>query len=120
MPFKTGDPKPASSGRKPAVSNHVTRDIREMLRESLELAGGVRYLVAQSRANPGPYMALIGKIIPQQIDATIRRELPQMTREDLLELLESMRTAAELRAPKAKVIEHQAEAPSVEPAKKSE
>ena len=104
MAFEKGHPK--YGGRKPDVINHVTRDIREMLRESLELAGGVKYLVSQAHANPGPYLALVGKIIPQQIDATIRRELPQMTREDLLELLESMRTAAELRAPKAKVIEH--------------
>ena len=56
--------------------------------------------------NPVAFMALVGKIIPQQIDATIRRELPQMTREDLLELLESMRSAAELRVSKPKVIEH--------------
>jgi hypothetical protein len=79
-----------------------------MLRESLELAGGVKYLVSQAAANPGPYMALIGKIIPQQIDATIRRELPQMTREDLLELLESMRTAAELK-------HHRAQPPALAP-----
>ena len=35
-------------------------------------------------------MALIGKIIPQQIDATIRRELPEMTREELFALLDHL------------------------------
>jgi hypothetical protein len=58
-----------------------------MLRASLDGAGGIKYLIQQAKDNPGPYMALIGKIIPQQIDATIRRELPEMTREQLLELL---------------------------------
>jgi hypothetical protein len=38
--------------------------------------------------NPTAFMTLVGKIIPQQIDATIRRELPEMTREQLLALLE--------------------------------
>jgi hypothetical protein len=60
-----------------------------MLRESLDKLGGVRYLVRQGEKNPTAYMALIGKIIPQQIDATIRRELPEMTRAELLELLDS-------------------------------
>jgi hypothetical protein len=77
-------------GRVLGSQNKVTRDIREMLRASLDGAGGVKYLIQQARDNPGPYMALIGKIIPQQIDATIRRELPEMTREQLLELLQAM------------------------------
>jgi hypothetical protein len=82
-------PPAAGIGRTKGSPNLVTRDIREMLRESLEGVGGVRYLMAQAEKNPASYMALIGKIVPQQIDATIRRELPEMTRAELLELLNS-------------------------------
>ena len=73
MKFQPGTQKPANSGRKPNVTNRVTRDIREMIRESLNQAGGVAYLVKQATLNPASYLALVGKIIPQQINATIRR-----------------------------------------------
>ncbi|MBV8800991.1 MAG: hypothetical protein JO208_14440, partial [Alphaproteobacteria bacterium] len=51
-------------------------------------AGGVSYLVKQSRLNPKAFMGLVGKIVPTQIDATIRRELPEMSRDELLALLQ--------------------------------
>ena len=84
-----------------------------MLRASLDKAGGVAYLVRQAEANPSAYMALIGKIIPQQIDATIRRELPEMTRDELLALLDSTDRARHALPPRllapdatSQVIEH--------------
>jgi hypothetical protein len=113
MGFQPGTPKPPNSGRKSNVSNKITRDIREMLRASLDKAGGVAYLVRQAEANPSAYMALIGKIIPQQIDATIRRELPEMTRDELLALLDSTDRARHALPPRlpapdatSQVIEH--------------
>jgi hypothetical protein len=66
-----------------------------MVRAALDKAGGVAYLVKQAEQNPGPFLTLVGKIIPQQIDATIKRELPEMTRDELLVLLNSTRAAAE-------------------------
>jgi hypothetical protein len=58
-----------------------------MIHTALTKAGGVSYLVRQAAAYPTAFMALVGKIVPAQIDATIRRELPEMTREELLTLL---------------------------------
>jgi hypothetical protein len=86
-----GTPKPANSGRKRNVSNKITHDIREMIRAALDKAGGVKYLVAQAEQNPAAFLTLVGKIIPTQIDATIKRELPEMTRDELLALLCSAR-----------------------------
>ncbi len=74
-----------------------------MLQASLHEAGGVAYLVRQAEANPAAYMSLVGKIIPQQIDATIRRELPMMTRDELLALLDSTKAIAQ----RPRVIEHE-------------
>jgi hypothetical protein len=89
MGFKPGTPKPANSGRKSNICNKMTRDIREMIRAALDKAGGVSYLVKQAEKNPTAFMSLVGKIIPAQIDASIRRELPEMSRDELLALIAS-------------------------------
>ena len=77
-------------GSRKGIPNVVTRDIRAMILGALSAGGGQRWLEVQMGANPVAFMTLVGKIIPQQIDATIRRELPEMTREQLLELLQAM------------------------------
>lgn len=104
-----GNPNLPGGSRK-GIPNVVTRDIREMILGALSAGGGQHWLEQQMGKNPVAFMGLVGKIIPQQIDATIRRELPEMTREDLLALLESMRAA------RGRVIEHEADTASVEQA----
>jgi hypothetical protein len=96
-------PTKTSGGRgRPVGSvNKVTQDIREMILASFHQAGGVRYLVKQSAANPVAYMGLLGKIVPMQINATIKREITELTREELIAI-----------ASGGKVIEHEAEASS--------
>ena len=58
-------------GRPPGARNKVTRDLREMVRASLDEVGGVAYLVRQAQANPGAYLALLGKVLPKEIAATV-------------------------------------------------
>jgi hypothetical protein len=84
----------ARLGRPKGARNKLTRDIREMIRAALDKAGGVAYLVKQAELNPAAFMSLLGKIIPQQIDATIKRKLPEMTRDELLALLGSARATS--------------------------
>ena len=69
----TGKRKPpaAGMGRVKGTPNKVTGDIRKMLREALESAGGTQYLLEQSRENPVAFMGLIGKIIPKEVETTI-------------------------------------------------
>lgn len=63
--FTKGDKR---AGRKPGVPNKVTGDLRDMILQALSEAGGVEYLVAQAHDNPGPFMALVGKIVPKDLN----------------------------------------------------
>ncbi len=92
-----GTPKTGGGSRK-GIPNKINRDIREMILGALSAVGGQKWLERQAEANPVAFMTLVGKIVPQQVDATIKRELPMMSRDELLELLESTRAAAEARS----------------------
>jgi hypothetical protein len=52
----------------------VTRDVKEMILGALSDVGGQKWLVKQATLNPTAFMGLLGKIIPTQIDAPIKRE----------------------------------------------
>ena len=55
------------SGRKPGVPNKITTDLKAMILGALDKAGGIDYLHAQAQKNPGPFMTLIGKVLPMQV-----------------------------------------------------
>lgn len=38
-----------------------------MILEALEGAGGIEYLKTQAVENPGPFMTLVGKVLPVQV-----------------------------------------------------
>ena len=67
------------AGRKPGVPNKFNADLKAMILGALEDAGGRRYLAKQAVENPGPFMALLGKILPTQLatadGASIRMHL---------------------------------------------
>jgi hypothetical protein len=95
MPAPNGTRPPAAGkGRPKGARNKLTRDIKEMIRAALDKAGGVSYLVKQARDNPTAFLSLLGKVIPTQIDATTKRELPEMSRDELLALLAETRAAS--------------------------
>lgn len=59
---QSGNPK----GRGKGVQNKVSKDLREMVREALDKAGGVDYLLQQALDNPRVFLPLVAKIIPQE------------------------------------------------------
>lgn len=63
----------AGMGRPKGVPNKTTALLKDAILQAAELAGGkaglVGYLRAQAAANPGPFMALLGKVLPTQIAA---------------------------------------------------
>ena len=62
-PF-AGQPGP---GRPKGVPNKQTREIKEMLMQSLEDAGGAEYFRQLAETNSSAYASLLGKIIPAEV-----------------------------------------------------
>lgn len=70
MPFAKGQSgNPA--GRAKATPNKTTALLKDAILKAAEQAGGgeglVGYLAKQAEANPGPFMALLGKVLPMQV-----------------------------------------------------
>lgn len=69
-------PKPpaAGKGRKKGVPNKTTALLKDAILKAAEAAGNkvgndgiVSYLTAQAEENPGPFMTLLGKVLPMQV-----------------------------------------------------
>ncbi len=69
MLIEKGQPK--TVGRKKGVPNKTTALLKEAILRAGEKAGGkdglIGYLTIQAKANPGPFMALLGKVLPMQV-----------------------------------------------------
>ena len=71
--FKKGDPR---AGRKKGIPNKFTGELREMILHALDGAGGVDYLKARAVDTPGPFLALVGKVLPLQVTGKDGESLP--------------------------------------------
>ena len=58
-------------GRAKGTPNKVTKELKEMILGALDAAGGEKYLTRQAEENPGPFMTLVGKCLPKDINASI-------------------------------------------------
>ena len=66
---KTKNPNLKGGSRK-GVPNHLTRDVKEMILTALHHAGGAEYLCMQAYDNPKAFMALVGRVLPMQVEGT--------------------------------------------------
>lgn len=57
----------AGKGRPKGSVNKATKAIKDMVVEALDQAGGVEYLLTQSRDNPTAFLTLVGKTLPLQV-----------------------------------------------------
>lgn len=57
----------AGPGRPPGAPNKITKQIKEAIAEAFERAGGVDYLVKLAAEDPKTFCALVGKVIPLQV-----------------------------------------------------
>lgn len=66
---KPGTPK--TGGRKKGTPNKTTALLKDAILQAATLAGGrdglVGYLHVQATENPGPFMSLLGKVLPMQV-----------------------------------------------------
>lgn len=64
-------PPAAGKGRPKGSLNKTTALLKDAILVAAEKAGGkeglVGYLQTQATANPGPFMSLLGKVLPTQI-----------------------------------------------------
>jgi hypothetical protein len=68
-------PPNAGKGRKKGVPNKTTALLKDAILKAAQNAGGgddglVNYLTEQARENPGPFMSLLGKVLPMQVEGT--------------------------------------------------
>lgn len=66
---KSAAPPNAGKGRVKGVPNKVTKEVKEMVAEALQRAGGVEYLVEQANENPKAFLSLVGRIVPLHVNA---------------------------------------------------
>ncbi len=77
LPNSKRKPPRAGMGRPKGALNKVGSDVRLMVLQALNAAGGIDYLLAQAwKANPAAFLALVGKLIPAKVEAdmTVRDE----------------------------------------------
>lgn len=70
--FKKGEKRPgAHVGRPKGMPNKTTAELRQMVLDALEMAGGTQYLADKADDNPGAFLALVGKCLPKEIKAEV-------------------------------------------------
>lgn len=57
----------AGPGRPKGIPNKATTALKDMILSALDKSGGVDYLVQQAKENPGPFLTLVGKVLPLQV-----------------------------------------------------
>jgi hypothetical protein len=66
-PFKVGDGTPGP-GRPKGSQNKQTKALKDMILTALSDAGGIDYLVEQSKDNPTAFLTLVGKVLPLDVN----------------------------------------------------
>lgn len=68
---KVDGKRPKTGGRQKGTPNKTTALLKDAILRAAGDAGGeggmVGYLTSQARENPGPFMALLGKVLPLQV-----------------------------------------------------
>ena len=90
----TAKPPNAGGGRPKGAPNKITSDVREMIRNALETAGGESYLAMQAVENPNAFMSLVGKIIPREIEAKVTGAIELVLADRLKAARERLRSAS--------------------------
>lgn len=60
-----------TGGRQKGTPNKLTATLKEMILGALDQVGGESYLVAQSKRNPTAFIALLGRLLPSEIKASL-------------------------------------------------
>lgn len=73
--MENNKPPAAGRGRPKGSKNKVQTAVKEMVIQALSDAGGIEYLVTQSRENPTAFMTLVGKVLPLQVSGELEHQV---------------------------------------------
>jgi hypothetical protein len=59
--------RPKTGGRRKGTPNKLTGTLKEMILQSLANIGGTQYLEQAAKEHPAAYLALIGRVLPLQV-----------------------------------------------------
>lgn len=75
-------PKPGQGhkfgGRTKGTPNKIPATVKQMVLAALTAEGGIDYLRQQARDNPTPFLTLLAKIVPQQINAEVEQRVTEV------------------------------------------
>ena len=78
---------PGNPGKPKGAANKLTRELRDMVFEALDNAGGAAYLTRQADESPSAFLALLGKFIPRDmkldVDATVTHRLENIVAQSM-------------------------------------
>lgn len=68
-----GRPKgrPKTGGRTKGTPNKLTRTVKEAIEIAFDKVGGPEYLARMAEEQPAAFMTLLGKVIPNQVEAKV-------------------------------------------------
>jgi hypothetical protein len=67
-------------GRPKGSPNKMGRQLKEMILNALERAGGEDYLMAQAHENPKTFLLLLGRVLPLQVTGDPEHPIQQVIR----------------------------------------
>jgi len=70
--------RPKTGGRRKGTPNKMTAALKDMILKALDEAGGVDYLVQQSEETPTAFLALVGKVLPLQVNADVSATISEV------------------------------------------
>lgn len=70
----------ANIGRPKGSPNKMGRQLKEMILNALERAGGEDYLMAQAHENPKTFLLLLGRVLPLQVTGDAENPIQQVIR----------------------------------------
>ena len=65
----------SGGGSRKGIPNKVNKELKDMILGALNDAGGQEYLAARALDTPGPFLALVSKLLPKNIDANINGDV---------------------------------------------
>lgn len=75
--------KREGAGRKPGVQNQITAEVKEAVYNTFTKLGKEKYLMTVAKEKPDIFFRLLGKLVPNAVDADISLDIQKVSLIDL-------------------------------------